>query len=108
LPLRVHVRGPRLRSTLFPYTTLFRSPGAPARNDVAGDGSRNRVRLRRLAVKLGPLGLWVRAARSAQPEASVYTIARHEVFSENADRKSTRLNSSHVKISYAVFCLKKK
>src|SRR5438034_8085033 len=64
------------RSTLFPYTTLFRS--APAHARRAGD----RVRDRRLR------------SRSLRGDA--------------ADRKSTRLNSSHTVISYAVFCLKKK
>src|SRR5207302_4045874 len=61
------------RSTLFPYTTLFRSGPVP--------GNRGRLRL----------------DRGGRRSAS--TIQ---------DRKSTRLNSSHVKISYAVFCLKKK
>src|SRR2546429_9998246 len=64
------------RSTLFPYTTLFRSPVHPARPHP-GEGSRED--------RAGPHG--ARAAR---------------------DRKSTRLNSSHGYISYAVFCLKKK
>src|SRR6266511_5946081 len=57
------------RSTLFPYTTLFRSPRAPADRGRRGGCARRPAR---------------------------------------RDRKSTRLNSSHVKISYAVFCLKKK
>src|SRR5215813_15285921 len=64
------------RSTLFPYTTLFRShsrAGRLLRHDVSDDKSRHG--LARLAA---------------------------------GDRKSTRLNSSHVRISYAVFCLKKK
>src|SRR5438874_7442896 len=68
------------RSTLFPYTTLFRSLGL--RPSVAA--------CRALAVH--PLGM----KRGASPNATV------------GDRKSTRLNSSHVEISYAVFCLKKK
>src|SRR5436305_4696239 len=69
------------RSTLFPYTTLFRSrAGRPARRHSEG---------RRLRARRGP-SLRGRAAASAR------------------DRKSTRLNSSHVEISYAVFCLKKK
>src|SRR5437868_13662953 len=65
------------RSTLFPYTTLFRSERAPCGLDSIHMSSRR---------KPGPIrrGLWV------------------------PDRKSTRLNSSHVSISYAVFCLKKK
>src|SRR2546430_13421348 len=65
------------RSTLFPYTTLFRSPGAFA--DV------DRCR---------------RAARVVSARGVQRILAR--------DRKSTRLNSSHSQISYAVFCLKKK
>src|SRR5436305_11645879 len=64
------------RSTLFPYTTLFRSG---VLGEVAGRPPRV------------PLGLIHRAPATTQP-----------------DRKSTRLNSSHVRISYAVFCLKKK
>src|SRR5690625_7730059 len=70
------------RSTLFPYTTLFRSlhaAGAP------GDGRRRgRVRPAVLLARAGGL------------------------VADGGDRKSTRLNSSHVAISYAVFCLKKK
>src|SRR5262245_64662792 len=67
------------RSTLFPYTTLFRS----------GETQENAKNDR----KPYALGL-----RSAVPEAK----------GEGLDRKSTRLNSSHLGISYAVFCLKKK
>src|SRR5258705_10189426 len=68
------------RSTLFPYTTLFRSPAE--RRDLVGE-TRHRV----LALR-GRLG---RPGRGGL-----------------GDRKSTRLNSSHLGISYAVFCLKKK
>src|SRR5256884_9772556 len=71
------------RSTLFPYTTLFRSP-----DDAAGQRS-------------PPPG---RAAGEARPADS--RAAEH--FPGWGDRKSTRLNSSHGYISYAVFCLKKK
>src|SRR2546430_2819513 len=70
------------RSTLFPYTTLFRS------HHARGQGERYRFVERPLALQDG-IGL----------------AARHV---EDADRKSTRLNSSHSQISYAVFCLKKK
>src|SRR3712207_7859825 len=86
------------RSTLFPYTTLFRSlqrlgpvgllashwkgdPGTERRR--AGGGLRQRERRPSTDVRRGPPG-------------------------RQADRKSTRLNSSHANISYAVFCLKKK
>src|SRR2546422_3118929 len=74
------------RSTLFPYTTLFRS-AAGAREVRAT----RRAAARRLVERCGP----VRGAAPAQRGAG-------------GDRKSTRLNSSHGYISYAVFCLKKK
>src|SRR5207249_11208905 len=79
-------------STLFPYTTLFRSPWG-----------------------LMPTGTsWRRIAWCSRPSGR--TIARFSAVStipdrgkkSSRDRKSTRLNSSHVSISYAVFCLKKK
>src|SRR5690349_24029048 len=88
------------RSTLFPYTTLFRSPG---------DAAVSRVRIAGAAavVRLGPAS----ADREAPVDVAVGVgrghIAHHR-HAEVGDRKSTRLNSSHVEISYAVFCLKKK
>src|SRR5690606_40361334 len=93
-------------STLFPYTTLFRSPSGGA-SESAGTqrfpGLRARrgriVRVRRAARSLR---LARRAARDDPGARALRGGARL------ADRKSTRLNSSHVKISYAVFCLKKK
>src|SRR2546426_8666614 len=87
------------RSTLFPYTTLFRSVAvcAGACFRVAG------------TVGCGNAG-GICARHGANPEHSV--ASRRIVFqrgrSPNQDRKSTRLNSSHLVISYAVFCLKKK
>src|SRR2546427_8858850 len=92
------------RSTLFPYTTLFRSAeqGGHARHQVLAEGGR---RAEHVAVALGQLcdlrrqdlrdGLRVGGVGNGQDLG-------------NADRKSTRLNSSHSQISYAVFCLKKK
>src|SRR5688572_33393382 len=71
------------RSTLFPYTTLFRSAAVSARPRHAAHHRAHVLR-----------GL----PRDAR-------LARHL---QRADRKSTRLNSSHSQISYAVFCLKKK
>src|SRR3712207_7016494 len=77
------------RSTLFPYTTLFRSPEHEReRDDPVGVDAHQRRGVE--PVRHGPQ----RQAR-ARPQ--------HDV-----DRKSTRLNSSHANISYAVFCLKKK
>src|SRR5690348_17845034 len=82
------------RSTLFPYTTLFRSPAnelrstgftEPTSNKTPTFGTEKRCRVRKSsAIHLSP------------------------VRKEEEDRKSTRLNSSHPSISYAVFCLKKK
>src|SRR3712207_7239624 len=89
------------RSTLFPYTTLFRSPrqvvhvAVADADDVAGQGEVGAPPDVEADVQLGDLsdGLFAGDA-----------VADHVVL----DRKSTRLNSSHANISYAVFCLKKK
>src|SRR5690625_6408015 len=74
--------------TLFPYTTLFRSPGVP--EQMIG----------RRVLPIGSAGCW--AERKQTPLSWCIPVP------EDLDRKSTRLNSSHVAISYAVFCLKKK
>src|SRR5690242_21469678 len=81
------------RSTLFPYTTLFRS------QDIAQAKS--------LLKKAGQENLKVQLVTSAVATGTVAmaTVLNLEVL---LDRKSTRLNSSHMSISYAVFCLKKK
>src|SRR5438874_8799894 len=81
------------RSTLFPYTTLFRS--------IVGDhfqeiGDRLRV------IALVDLD----QGQGPRPALDLHRVALLEQHA--GDRKSTRLNSSHVEISYAVFCLKKK
>src|SRR3712207_7817509 len=90
------------RSTLFPYTTLFRSRGgAPARS-VRGGGSYPHHPLV-VVLELGAGGANVRV--SFRDQASHLHDKHDRVFE---DRKSTRLNSSHANISYAVFCLKKK
>src|SRR5690606_40748648 len=81
------------RSTLFPYTTLFRSHRPPVR-------SRRRCRCPISAARS-------RAAGNSACSAT-RTIWTRRTARRATDRKSTRLNSSHVKISYAVFCLKKK
>src|SRR5258705_10119985 len=89
------------RSTLFPYTTLFRSRFARAsgfrrgRRDPDGEG-RERPRARGGHGAPGPFRRIRRAADGGPRRRG------------RGDRKSTRLNSSHLGISYAVFCLKKK
>src|SRR5205809_5659322 len=82
-----------LSSTLFPYTTLFRSPCAQGR-DETGDGPRPRPRR----------CLVMRPHRRAVGRVGIGPAVR----AHHEDRKSTRLNSSHGYSSYAVFCLKKK
>src|SRR3712207_7033195 len=88
------------RSTLFPYTTLFRSAEVERIIQLAGQvgvGAAERV------VALLPLALRLAAAVHGLAHV-VQRLLRHP----EGDRKSTRLNSSHANISYAVFCLKKK
>src|SRR5205809_6213640 len=89
---------PPPRSTLFPYTTLFRSERGGA------DGGGVHGLMRRLA------GVFDRSAVSfdgARKEVRVRSEWESRAV-DQSDRKSTRLNSSHGYISYAVFCLKKK
>src|SRR5438445_1366308 len=77
------------RSTLFPYTTLFRSAAAtrdPQRCGRARDARR----------------------RGGRRHRALRHRGRSGIAADDGDRKSTRLNSSHANISYAVFCLKKK
>src|SRR5690606_42075347 len=98
---------PPPRSTPFPYTTLFRSADP-----------QHRARLLRVLVDHQPARLGDRRGAlvddagvvGGEVDAAVAGAATEAVVPERAvqDRKSTRLNSSHVKISYAVFCLKKK
>src|SRR2546430_9923622 len=82
------------RSTLFPYTTLFRSEGVRLLTDVlAGD----------LEI------VCARSVREALQRLTAHGPFQYVVCNVSfEDRKSTRLNSSHSQISYAVFCLKKK
>src|SRR5256885_6185306 len=91
------------RSTLFPYTTLFRSDrgrlGELARVDPAHRARVTRVRAQLLRV---PARVELPRGRAARRGPRAPRPRRFR------DRKSTRLNSSHLVISYAVFCLKKK
>src|SRR3712207_7221394 len=83
------------RSTLFPYTTLFRSPSISSGDAHALQPGASSTRHSKVAPGSGEsnstLTTWSRVRRGTEP----------------TDRKSTRLNSSHANISYAVFCLKK-
>src|SRR3712207_7938543 len=81
------------RSTLFPYTTLFRS-------------SRLKTKLHAVHINHG-----IRGKESDRDEKFVTDLCKNlkiPLTKKRLDRKSTRLNSSHANISYAVFCLKKK
>src|SRR3712207_6981346 len=87
------------RSTLFPYTTLFRSVG------LGGAVPEDAELLHATSGTRGPAGRDVHRLEAARD------FGRHRgrlVLRDSLDRKSTRLNSSHANISYAVFCLKKK
>src|SRR5690554_7584435 len=86
------------RSTLFPYTTLFRSPEAHL--TIFGDGSL-KGQLNELVKSHG----LINSVTLAGFHTDIGSILQS---ADLLDRKSTRLNSSHVRISYAVFCLKKK
>src|SRR5687768_17705193 len=90
------------RSTLFPYTTLFRSNQTDLVNSHCKPLGRQMV----------GLGGWLQAVHSVGREPLFKELAQSGVgklgLGHLRDRKSTRLNSSHGYISYAVFCLKKK
>src|SRR5690349_24219874 len=88
------------RSTLFPYTTLFRSHW-PRRGSASRDRQRDAWRRGRMEPSIFPGLPPTRDCRS-------YRMLPDTQGNPSTDRKSTRLNSSHVEISYAVFCLKKK
>src|SRR3712207_7978248 len=77
------------RSTLFPYTTLFRSQFRGTGTQDVSVFVENRIRL-------------------SERTSLLLRLEGFNVFNHGKDRKSTRLNSSHANISYAVFCLKKK
>src|SRR5690606_41318760 len=93
--------------TLFPYTTLFRSMGA-----LAGFGAMLKVWPAMLLLGARRRRTWTSALAAAAAVAAVFAMLMPGsfaflTFQRDRDRKSTRLNSSHVKISYAVSCLTK-
>src|SRR3712207_8784948 len=95
------------RSTLFPYTTLFRSYGKQAPPSLVGKGAGglgcfhySTTPLLHYSMPSGRL----RQVSKQAPDAGAILGGKRRA----EDRKSTRLNSSHANISYAVFCLKKK
>src|SRR5256885_10980064 len=92
------------RSTLFPYTTLFRSE-VPKLFILVGVPSFS-IPINRRA--RGVMKLFSLAQRPLGQRAAVLDIVTAQKIAVHLDRKSTRLNSSHLVISYAVFCLKKK
>src|SRR2546426_4201859 len=91
------------RSTLFPYTTLFRSreAGVAAFTRQSGCGGDSRGRKYQICFGGTAATPWYQSAASPKNKSAARAIGA-------GDRKSTRLNSSHLVISYAVFCLKKK
>src|SRR5690348_18221283 len=96
------------RSTLFPYTTLFRSETERSEGPtlpLSPELSSGRRPERKLGGERG-----IRTPGAGNPAQQVSNLARSATpasLRDESDRKSTRLNSSHPSISYAVFCLKK-
>src|SRR5690348_17808537 len=86
------------RSTLFPYTTLFRSDGHIVQGHVDATAEVTEIK--------DENGSWI--FRFRYDAKNGITVSKGSICVNGVDRKSTRLNSSHPSISYAVFCLKKK
>src|SRR2546430_3119564 len=95
------------RSTLFPYTTLFRSRRHPAAVALARGAVARRDRGRRVRCTELRARAHLRPFRATEVSGTPETRGQRPGAGD-LDRKSTRLNSSHSQISYAVFCLKKK
>src|SRR2546421_7996624 len=92
------------RSTLFPYTTLFRSMETGQRKDAQGATVPRKILNKFTCTVAGKLVF----AADFEPAVSANPYIQFKFKATESDRKSTRLNSSHDQISYAVFCLKKK
>src|SRR2546430_4440940 len=96
------------RSTLFPYTTLFRSDGERDAAATAHREAREESGLARIDWPQGPrraLDVDVHVIPARKDEPAHQHLDVRFLFLADSDRKSTRLNSSHSQISYAVFCL---
>src|SRR3712207_6851334 len=95
------------RSTLFPYTTLFRSwPERHGRTMI--ERMFDEVILTEAEYDAYRIACLETELDSDYPDPAAFVTDEHQRFFDSRDRKSTRLNSSHANISYAVFCLKKK
>src|SRR3712207_8735805 len=92
------------RSTLFPYTTLFRSQYSMKPVEELGLLKMDFLGLRNLDVIEDALDI-IQRSTGTRPDMATLPLDDAKTYE---DRKSTRLNSSHANISYAVFCLKKK
>src|SRR3712207_7751201 len=90
------------RSTLFPYTTLFRSADRRRRGGAARDLHEVQLARDQRGNRLVARGC------GAKLHVEAVIVEQPRILRDPEDRKSTRLNSSHANISYAVFCLKKK
>src|SRR5690606_41384780 len=94
-----------LRSALLPYTTLFRSQAGRGEHEPRRRGERG---AQRGGEQLDQLRRHLRGRGGQREHERLHPFPGPHAERDHRDRKSTRLNSSHVKISYAVFCLKKK
>src|SRR5690606_40139207 len=96
------------RATLIPYTTLFRSDlkKQADENVVAAEAARKAAADRKAEVEQLIADQQAKKATIEERKAAAQEQIEQNARDQAADRKSTRLNSSHVKISYAVYCLK--
>src|SRR5206468_9714128 len=99
---------PPPRSTLFPYTTLFRSPSSAWPNGLSPGSANVLLIFLSKSARHEPVDrtAWAGAHEYRNPGGVARRASQYQAVT-GTDRKSTRLNSSHDQISYAVFCLKK-